>query len=134
MVLMRGKSTGTFSTELTHESGAKILTMAPKDNGGDGSAFSPTDLCAVSLGACVVTIMKMYAAKHNIALGEVTFELSKEMTTTPPRKIAKISANFKLSGNFSEEEFQKIIKAGKACPIANTLHDVVEIVESFERA
>lgn len=132
MVLMRGKSTGNFSTELTHESGATIRTMAPKDNGGDGSAFSPTDLCAVSLGACVVTIMKMYAAKHNIALADVEFELSKEMSNSP-RKIAKISATFKLSGNFSEEEFQKIVAAGKACPVANTLHEVVEIVEKFTR-
>ena len=65
-VVMRGRNTGTHTVELVHESGSVIHTMAPKDNGGDGSNFSPTDLCAVSLGACCVTIMSMYAANHGI--------------------------------------------------------------------
>ncbi len=60
-VRMKGSSTGATTVELVHESGATITTMAPKDNGGDGSTFSPTDLCAVSLGACGTTIMSLLA-------------------------------------------------------------------------
>ncbi len=131
-VKMRGRSTGVHSVELVHESGSIVLTMAPKDNGGDGSKFSPTDLCAASLGACGATIMRQYAANHGIPLEGIEFELVKEMVG-PPRRIAKIAVVYKLSGGFDETAFAKIVAAGKACPVRVTLGDRVEIEERFER-
>ena len=53
---------GDLSCELTHEqSGSVIQTEAPLDNGGKGTKFSPTDLVAGSLGACVLTLMGIVA-------------------------------------------------------------------------
>jgi putative redox protein len=132
-VLMRGRSTGVTTTELIHYSGSIIRTMAPKDNGGDGSTFSPTDLCAVSLGACGCTIMSMFAANHGIPLQGIEFELSKEMSP-PPRKIAKLVIAYKISGAPADADFAKLVAAGKACPVRLTLGANVEIVESYERA
>ena len=132
-VTMRGHSTGVHTVELIHESGTVISTMAPKDNGGDGSRFSPTDLCAVSLGACGCTIMNQYAANHGLDVTGISFELVKEMSP-PPRKIQKITLRFSLAGNFGEEEFKKIVAAGKACPVRLTLGSQVEIVEDYRRA
>jgi len=90
-VAMRGKSTGRTTVELVHESGAVIKTTAPKDNVGDGSGFSPTDLCAASLGACGTTIMSMFAADKGIPLDGIEFGLVKEMSP-PPRKLARMEA------------------------------------------
>jgi uncharacterized OsmC-like protein len=132
-VLMRGRSTGVTTTELIHYSGSIIRTMAPKDNGGDGSTFSPTDLCAVSLGACGCTIMSMFAANHGIPLQGIEFELSKEMSP-PPRKIARLAIAYKLSGVQADGDFARLVAAGKACPVRLTLGANVEIVESYERA
>lgn len=131
-VVIKGQSTGPTSTELVHESGAVIRTMAPKDNGGDGSAFSPTDLCAASLGACGCTIMRMFADNHSIPIAGISFELTKEMSP-PPRKIAKIVIGFTIAGELSASDFAKIVAAGKACPVRLTLGDGVEIVESYGR-
>jgi len=86
-VAMRGKSTGRTTVELVHESGAVIKTTAPKDNVGDGSGFSPTDLCAASLGACGTTIMSMFAADKGIPLDGIEFGLVKEMS--PPAAQAR---------------------------------------------
>jgi len=132
-VTMHGRTTGTHSVELVHESGTVISTMAPKDNGGDGSKFSPTDLCAVSLGACGCTIMNQYAANHGVAVSGISFELIKEMSP-PPRKIARLAIVFKIAGKFTEEEFRKIVAAGKACPVRLTLGNQVEVIEKYERA
>ena len=132
-VVMSGRSTGPTTVELRHESGAIIKTTAPKDNGGDGSSFSPTDLCAASLGACGATIMGMFAANHGIALEGIEFELRKEMAPAP-RKIARIEVAFRLRGPFSDLDFRKIVAAGKACPVRLTLDGNVEIVDSYERA
>jgi putative redox protein len=132
-VLIRGRSTGVTTTDLIHDSGAVIRTMAPKDNGGDGSAFSPTDLCAASLGACGCTIMTMFAAKHGIPLEGIEFELTKEMSP-PPRKIARLTVAFKIAGPLTDGDLAKVAAAGRACPVRLTLGDGVEILESYGRA
>jgi putative redox protein len=131
-VIMSGRSAGPTTIELRHESGALIATTAPKDNGGDGSSFSPTDLCAASLGACGATIMGMFAANHGIALEGIEFELRKEMASSP-RKIARIEVAFRLRGPISDVDFKKLVAAGKACPVRLTLDGNVEIVDSYER-
>ena len=132
-VHMHGRSTGPTTVELVHESGAVIKTTAPKDNGGDGTSFSPTDLCSVSLGACGTTIMMMYAKNHGIALEGIDFEIGKEMTAAP-RKIGRLTVTFTLHGTFSDEEFRKIVAAGKTCPVRLTLGGNVEVVEDYRRA
>ena len=48
-VEMRVELHGLVGTLHHGPSGATLRTVPPKDNGGDGSSFSPTDLLAVSL-------------------------------------------------------------------------------------
>ena len=129
-VTMKGKSTGTTTVELQHESGAIIVTTAPKDNGGDGSSFSPTDLCSVSLGACGTTIMSMFCKTKDINLEKIEFDITKEMSPAP-RKIAKLTISYKIFSNCSEKEFSMIVNAGKTCPVRLTLSGNVEIVETY---
>jgi uncharacterized OsmC-like protein len=50
MSLMHIRYQGKFRTQATHlDSQNKIITDAPKDNQGNGEAFSPTDLLSTSL-------------------------------------------------------------------------------------
>ena len=42
-------------------SGGSLVTDAPLDNHGKGESFSPTDLVATALGACMMTIMGIVA-------------------------------------------------------------------------
>ena len=132
-VRITGRLQSPTTTSLAHESSSTITTMAPKDNGGDGSTFSPTDLCAASLGACGCTIMSMFAANHGLPLEGIEFELVKEMSP-PPRKIAKIVIAFRIAGALSDADFAKLMAAGKACPVRLTLDGNVEIEERYERA
>jgi putative redox protein len=56
---------GQLRCQATHgPSGAKLITDAPTDNMGQGSSFSPTDLVAVALGTCMLTIMGIIAQRH----------------------------------------------------------------------
>ncbi len=49
---------GRLRTSCEHlSSGNTFITDAPKDNNGKGEAFSPTDILATSLGACMITVM-----------------------------------------------------------------------------
>jgi len=132
-VIMKGRSTGPTTVELTHESGRTILATSPKDNGGDGSSFSPTDLCAVSLGACGTAIMMMFARDKAIPVEGIEFELTKEMAANP-RRIAKIIVAFRIKTACSETDFKKLVAAGKACPVRQTLGNTVEVEEQYLRA
>ena len=109
-----------------------IKTTAPVDNGGDGSCFSPTDLFASSLGACGTTIMSMYASKNAIPLMNIHFEVEKVMATAP-RRISKIVVQYFLKTNCSDDEFKKLVSAGKSCPVKVTIQNAVEIEESYIR-
>ena len=64
--------TGDFETECHHESGALVRTCPPKDLGGSGKNFSPTDLLAASLASCMLTLMGMTAKKMGFDLHGAT--------------------------------------------------------------
>lgn len=132
-VKMTGHLTSNFSAELQHEQGAKINTTAPKDNGGTGEFFSPTDIFAASLGACGVITMSLYAARHQVSVEKIDFELTKEMASTPPRRLAKINVTYFIKTSCSDEVFKKLTASAKACPVRNSLSPDVHIEEAFLR-
>ncbi len=132
-VHITGRLTSPTTTSLTHESGSSITTMAPKDNGGDGSTFSPTDLCAASLASCVASTIGLYAMRCGIPLQGIDFEVEKVMTAEPPRRIARLAARFRVLSSCGEEDFRKLVNAGKTCPVRRSLHPDVAVEESYER-
>lgn len=119
---------GELRTECTHlGSGTKIITDAPLDNHGKAEAFSPTDLVATSLASCVMTIMGIYCQSHNIPFISAEATIEKQMASDP-RRISKIVLDMDLSGNnWDERTKQKVIAAGKACPVARTLEGNVSL-------
>ena len=133
-VKIRGESIGALGMRLHHEpSGTVITTEPPVDNGGDGSSFSPTDLCAASLGACASTIMRLYAARNGIALDAVTFELEKEMNGTP-RRLGRLTVVYHLVTACSDADLARLEAAGRACPVRLSLGTDVVVDERYERA
>jgi len=132
-VKITGSTTGKTTTRLVHEdSGAVIETMAPKDNGGDGLLFSPTDLCAASLGCCAITIMNMYAHNTGIPVEKISFMVEKEMAANP-RRIGRLTLRYEIVTSCTDQEFQKLVAAGKGCPLRRSLHPDVELVEDYVR-
>ena len=68
---------GNLRTKSTHsDSGTEILTDAPKDNHGNGEAFSPTDMVANSLATCMFTIMGIKAIDLGVAIENSTAEVT----------------------------------------------------------
>lgn len=132
-VMMSGRLVGSTGLELTHQdSGAVIRTTPPKDNGGDGSAFSPTDLAAVSLGACAVTTLALFAERNGIPLSGATFDVEKLMHVTP-RRLGKVRLRVRLDTPCSDADFEKLVHAGKNCPVRLSLKDEIDVDEIYER-
>ena len=130
------KITGTLTgldTLLVHgPSGATLKTTPPQDNGGDGSAFSPTDLCAASLGACGASTAALFARRAGIPLERIAFEVVKEMTAAP-RKIGKLTVVYRIKTSGTDEDYKKLLAAIRTCPVRRSLEPNVEIDEQYER-
>jgi uncharacterized OsmC-like protein len=123
---------GDLRTECTHiQSGTKIITDAPLDNQGKGEAFSPTDMLATSLASCMMTIIGIYCKNHGINFDSCTAEIEKIMGVNP-RKVEKIIVHMDFTGNnWDSSTLEKVIIAGKTCPVAKTIEDSVQIEFNF---
>lgn len=125
------KYLGNLRTECKHASGAIIQTDAPLDNHGRGENFSPTDLLATSLASCFLTIVGIYCETAKIPFTHAEVQVKKTMGTAP-RRVTAVDLIFDFSGNgWDESVLNKIIKAGKTCPVAVTLDNNVVIDYQF---
>jgi len=114
MVEISIKYLGDLRCEARHESsGTVITTDAPVDNEGRGESFSPTDLAATSLGACMLTIMGIAARKQGVDLGDTQVKVLKEMTPKPPRRIAKLTVVFTIPLPASHEKRAMLEEAAR---------------------
>jgi putative redox protein len=112
-------------------SGNEIATDAPKDNQGRGEAFSPTDLVGAALGTCMLTIMGIYAQRHNLDLVGSSVRVEKEMVTEPIRRIGKLTVKFSVRG-VPEPQRATLERAALTCPVHQSLHPDVKIVTEFK--
>jgi uncharacterized OsmC-like protein len=101
-------------------SGCEFITTAPADNGGTGVSFSPTDLIAVSLGSCMLTIMGLAAKREGFDLKGASVTVDKDMAVNP-RRIEKLTVNFNLSSQYSEKERSLLEACARTCPVKQSL-------------
>lgn len=124
---------GNLHTRATHgPSGAVLVTDAPKDNQGLGEFFSPTDLVGTALGTCVLTIMGIYARRHNLDLTGATAVVAKEMVVDPVRRIGKLTINMKLPKSIPVEHRKGIEACAGTCPVSASLRPEVQKVFVYE--
>ena len=126
---------GDLRTNSTHlQSGNQLITDAPTDNMGKGEAFSPTDLLATATGTCILTTMAIVAQRDGIELSNSEVEVTKIMTQTPPRRVARLEINLKMKANvvLSEEQIKKLENTAHKCPVSLSLHPDVEQVLTFK--
>lgn len=100
------------------ESGAVIQTDASKE----GELFSPTDLLAVSLGTCVMTVMAILADRLKVDLKGLRADVQKEMAAAPSRRVGKVVVHLFCPQRYDPDTTAKLEEAGRGCPIHHSLH------------
>jgi len=123
---------GDLRCTLTHgPSSTRLVTDAPVDNHGKGEFFSPTDLVADSVGACMVTIMGIAAEKRGWDLGGTRVEVVKRMAADPARRIGEVEVAIHVPGDFDERARAILEKSARSCPVHQSLHPDVKVLLSF---
>jgi uncharacterized OsmC-like protein len=111
-------------------SGAVIRTVPPRDNGGDGSSFSPTDLLGASLASCALTTMALLAAKEGLAFGDASATVVKHMVG-PPRRVGELTLELRMPRGVPAAHRARLEEVGRTCPVARSLHPDVKVPMRF---
>ena len=120
------------TTCLHLQSGSVFETDAPTDNKGKGERFSPTDLIATGLGACLITTMGIKAESMNIQLDGAKVQVTKVMVSDP-RRIGKIIVHTTMPAlNLDEKTIEILERVGRTCPVERSLHPDVELDIQFK--
>lgn len=131
MVSIETEYTGRKKCVLTHQEGARLTTDAPRDIGGDASAFSPTDLVAAGLAACILTTVAMWAERHDIDLTGITAHVEKEMNPSP-RRIGRLPVVMTVPADkVPVEQRAHLEKIAHACPVHASLHPDIDAPIEF---
>lgn len=133
MSQMHTKYLGQLRTEGKHlKSGNVLLTDPPLDNHGKGEAYSPTDLVAAALSACMMTIMGIVANREQINIEGLESNVVKVMAEHP-RRITEIKIEMFMpsSINLSDKNKELLKRAALTCPVAMSLHPDLKQTISF---
>lgn len=130
-VEIRGTYREGLKVDLHHvPSGATLTTAAPVDNQGDGSSFSPTDMVAAALGACMLTILGILAKRDGIDLSGASFRVEKHMQSDP-RRIASLPITLELPASLPVDQRPKYERAALTCPVHHSLLAEIDKPVSF---
>jgi len=128
---------GDLRCSATHgPSRERIITDAPVDNGGQGRAFSPTDLIAAGLATCMVTVMDQAAKRRGFNIEGTRIHVSKEMAKVGLRRISRVQLQIEIPGGISLTPEQRALleTAADLCPVKKSLHPEVEVVIQYSYA
>jgi putative redox protein len=135
MILIEADYQGDLRCRAVHPSGSALVTDAPLDNQGKGEAFSPTDTLATALLTCAMTVMGIRARTSGWSLDGMSGSIEKHMTTTPPRRVAKLVMTVNIPAeaarSLDNEARRALIEAGERCPVRLSLADAVEVEAKY---
>ena len=130
-VVMTAAGEPGFRCRLEHgPSGTRLVTEAPKDNGGTGASFSPTDLVGAALASCALTTMALAASREGIPFGEARARVEKRMTGAP-RRIGELVLELDMPPGLTAAQRARLEEVALGCPVARSLHPDVAHPMSF---
>jgi putative redox protein len=128
MVEIRLAYEGDLHCSAVHQpSGDTLATDAPLDNNGRGEAFSPTDLVATALGACMATVIGIVARRKELAVEGMGVVVRKIMSDDLPRRIKRLELDLTMPLPGSHPDRKLLESAARGCPVHHSLHPDIEV-------
>ncbi len=120
-----------LTCQLTHgPSGSAITTVPPRDNGGTGESFSPTDLVGAALASCALSTMALAARREGLSWGNARAAVEKRMTP-PPRRIGELVLVIDMPREVRPQDRARLEESARTCPVARSLHPDVKVPFEF---
>lgn len=130
-VEITAESVGGLHFRVQHgPSGTTTVTDAPRDNGGDASGFSPTDLVATGLLDCMLTTMAIVAKRESVRWGKTRGRVEKHMHPAP-RRIGTLVVDLWMPSELPPDKRARMEEVANTCPVVRTLHPDVKVETRF---
>ncbi len=134
METIRTVYVGELRTQATHtKSGYQLITDVPKEHGGKGESFSPTDLFCASLVSSMLSVMG--GAARNPAFGgtiEGTIVRTTKIMKENPHSVDEVIIEFDLpKNNFTVEQKKIIENAALNSQVAKSLNTDLKQTVTF---
>jgi len=107
-------------------SAVEIFTDAPVDNHGRGESFSPTDLVATALAACMATVIGIKGRQKDLPLEGMTVTVEKHMSLDSPRRIARLPITITMPLPADHPDRVLLEAVALSCPVHQSLHSEIE--------
>ncbi len=116
------------------ESGARIVTDAPKDNHGEGTSFSPTDLIAGAYLSCLFTIIGIEMKRGRLPSYLRMIGKVKKVMKELPRKIEHMKVMIEIIGGKKLTEAQQMHLESLiwSAPVSLSIHPDIDIKIEIE--
>ncbi|MBY4898574.1 OsmC family protein [Cupriavidus sp. AU9028] len=95
-----------------------LVADEPKHAGGEDAGPAPYDLVLAGLGACTAITLRMYAARKEWQLGEVTVELTLHKDRDGN---ATIDRTLRCSAPLSDEQWERLLDIAGKTPVTRSL-------------
>lgn len=129
MVEIKVAYEGSLHCSAVHQpSGNTLVTDAPVDNNGLGQAFSPSDLLATALGACMATVIGIVGKRKDIELEGMKVDVRKFMSDDSPRRVKRLELDLKMPLPEDHPERKLLESAARGCPVHHSIHPDIEVV------
>lgn len=113
-------------------SGNRLVTDAPVDNNGRGEAFSPTDLVATALGACMATVIGIVARRKEIPVEGMKVAVRKYMSEDLPRRISRLELDLEMPLPGDHLDRALLESTARGCPVHHSIHPDIEVVMNWK--
>ena len=110
---------GNYACEVTWRAGS-FVGDEPESVGGKDVGPDPYTLLASSLATCTVSTLRMYCQRKNWSIAQLQVDVN-FYKTDDAEPATVFERDITISGDFSEEQYQRLLQIAKACPVSKIL-------------
>lgn len=125
---------GNLRCVATRSDSTQVLTTdVPQDGGGKGEYFSPSDLVAVAVGTCIMSVLGIVTQRGGASVCGLQIQVVKVMASLPVRRIGelKVTVIMPAGQEIPRAERMRLERAVHACPVKQSLHPDVKVSVEF---
>jgi uncharacterized OsmC-like protein len=101
--------------------GRDVTSDMSTEDGGRSSGFTPAELLAGSLGACIAMMVQGYCDRHGYTDGDVGVNLTFELADSPKR-VGAIVIDVELPNGVPEDRLDVVKRIAERCSVHETLN------------
>ena len=94
-----------------------VVTDVPVTDGGEDSAPTPVEYLLTAIGSCVAVTLRMYAARRNWDVGEITVNVFQHKDGLGSYLTEEIS----FENDITEDQRKRLLVFAGKCPVARMI-------------